>query len=266
MLRRQLGKKQFKKPVLCIEQLLCASTFSGIGTAEKACEVVRVPLDKMLGSKHTTRTVGLTELALLPRSILMKMFEESCIFDDVLDGIGLSMKNYMKIPTVKKRMRRVLRSGKVKKKHWCYNHGKRRKRPWRHLEIGGSPCVAHSKIGKKAGTKHHTFFTFLMWARKIKDDEVPVSIHENVGSFPDSAIDDAFPTPRYKIYVLCVKTSDVGYQKMCRRDRKFHIIYDTTQVKVNADPRVLYLHVKDLLGTTNATRCFSDCLKIGCRS
>jgi len=240
--QKKLGKR-ITKTLLFRKHLQVGSSFSGLGTTTIGLRAVKAGAPPSLKDTIQFEDVSAYEIARGPRQILVssRKFQTpgGCVFGDICVHGGISEKQFMREGNLSAKMKKLAKAKRTRRS-WCYRHNRYCTCKKANYEAGGSPCIAYSNIGQRQGIKHPTLRCFLSWAKKIKKDGTEAAVHENVEGFPTSLMKKAFPKKSHRVSTIMTETKHVGFQKMARRRRKYHIIHNRKRTRRVADPKHLY--------------------------
>jgi len=112
----------------------------------------------------------------------------SCVFSDIVQFCNIPTR----VSSIQKYAVKVKMALKAtpRSRCWCVVHKRNCEVRPTDIAAGGSPCVDHSLIGKRAGTAGNTFICFLSWARWISGMDIGLAVHENVPQFPRQVVHD----------------------------------------------------------------------------
>ena len=181
--------------------------FSGLGTVDVACDMLRSASARVLRSPDALRVEVCTSCERNP-SLQRVLAErgEGCVFPDVFARLQVG----------------DARDALVAEACECRKHKAVCPVSRTVLEVSGSPCRPWSRAnnGKQRGEEHPDFQVFLAWARLMRHDRPAIIIHENVVGFPAEILGQQFEG-LYDITRLRVTPEDVGFGFIER-----HRVYD----------------------------------------
>ena len=176
---------------LCQGQRL-STHFSGIGTVEQGLTYLKAELVKH-GLDCKLEPVACTDYDKHSIKVLLRT-SHGCVFGNILDRSKLKPHTFRNISSTSKRIKAMLRAS-IEPKASCHAHKKKCCVPKVDVDMSGSPCTAHSRIGKRLGTLDPNFQVLLTWARNQIKNGTPVLVHENVIGFPFSLIETIWFIP-----------------------------------------------------------------------
>ena len=150
--------------------------FSGIGTPEHSLRYLKKACAQH-GLDCNLTPIACSDFNSHSVRVLLKT-TDGCVFGNLLDRSSLSEARFQKLRNVDKRVQAVLRSG-VRGRAWCHKHKRYCKFQDVDIDVSGSPCTAHSKMGKRAGAMHTNFQVLLTWAAFHIKRGTAVLVHEN---------------------------------------------------------------------------------------
>ena len=184
--------------------------------------------------------VASADYAAVCRRVLLAS-THGCVFGDILERSYIDKSDFAQLATVEDRIRHMAQGG-IWKKAWCYRHHRYCKCPHTDIDISGSPCTAHSRIGRRAGGLDPNFQCLLTWANAHIKSQTPILIHENVVGFEFSLVESIFGR-HYHCTRLKVCTGDVGFSKLVRRVRYYDVLVHKSRAQIVTPLQQLYDHV-----------------------
>ena len=232
--------------------------FSGMGTVEAGVDYVR-QLFPWVG----VHTVASGDISAKCRKLLLGG-SQSCVFGNLLHESVLTPAMFATVKDLTAKADLMYKTAMhVKNVAWCYQHNCYYKRVGGDVEMGGSPCVDHSRIGKRMGAKGSTFQLLLQWCAWVLYSGSLLAIHENVLGFDDYWLYYML-AEKYVIFKILVHTCHVGFGKMCRRSRWYHVMVRKQGVRIMKDIAETYKAVAKYFEHIEREESYGDCLIKSC--
>ena len=112
---------------------------------------------------------------------------------------------------------------KLKTKAWCYKCQKLCSLFTTDMHRAGTPCVNHSRMGKRESFESSSEFLFYVWASLLRQLLTPVVLHENVCEFGSQVIRDVF-ADLYVSVRIALAPQDLGWPSSRPRQITFLLL------------------------------------------
>ena len=235
--------------MLCSSLTTVATCFSGLGTVEQGLSYFKQAASE-LGLATSYCFVAATDQAAKCRNALLQVCDGCCVYDDVLNRTKADKNKFRKLCSVGDRIA-YMRKQKMARTGWCHRHHKQCKYPKPTVEVAGSPCPAHSRIGLRRGGLADDFICLLSWAAFHIKHQTPLLVHENVVGFALDLMKAIFGK-WYFIVRLRVSTDHAGYGGQARRDRVYDVLAHRKRARIVKDIDAIYKEVVSVIGKTYA--------------
>ncbi len=219
-LERTLGLATLRQSLLCATDTTVSTHFSGIGTVEQGLACLRAA-GADLGITIHAQGVSSCDNNSFCVDVL-NVVTDGCVFGDILERTTLRPEDFKQLPTEEARVKAMM-SSRVRRLAWCQKHNKRCATPRSTVDMAGSPCQAHSRIGNRRGTLADNFQCLLAWAKIHIHSATPLLLHENVPGFPEELMVRIFGL-HYDCTRLQVSTAAAGFGHQLRRHRVYDVL------------------------------------------
>jgi len=229
-----------------------STCFSGAGTIEIGMLHLKVACEQELGCKFNPVCVSACDTDGFCQDVLKH--HSPHVFTDILSVLPGGRRRSMLDDMSPKQKTATLAKMKFKTRSFCCQCSTQCDIPISDMDMSGSPCVDWSLIGRRRKEHGTSLILFLCWgffhvSRRTSEARLhrlvvvvsvfwfanilgcfawlpslrPLLVHENVMGFDDRLIERVF-NDEYTIVKLVVKTSDVGFSSVSRRNRVYHIM------------------------------------------
>jgi site-specific DNA-cytosine methylase len=142
------------------------------------------------------------------------------LFNDMLEALPRETRQQLKRDAMTKREMIDLMLKSSCLTLWCLKHGKACRVERADLHIAGSPCIGHSKIGRRCEFSDEGFEIFYAWCSQRLQVGEPFIIHESVQQFGTSDLAEALSRRYVLIGRFVLNPVDFG----CPSHRKFALL------------------------------------------
>ena len=219
------------------------SDFSGLGSAELAKVFLSSACRAVMQRDLMFRFVFACDMASGCRCVLARRLDGNCVYVNLWDRFpGFDVNQYTHGETFdfdSARLALLSRSGRLALGAPCVTHDACCACPQIDSAVAGSPCIAWSRSGKRAGRKHPITGVLLAWCVWVLFAKPKVALHENVIGF-DVQILEEMLGEYYFIQHVRAAPSHMGFPFIGRSRIYSAIILRTASSRPPADLQQVY--------------------------